>query len=72
MMAPEATRLIGYARVSTGGQSLDAQQADLKSGFLARFSQQKRINSPSLSRVCRAYMFARSCIGSGAQTNVSP
>jgi DNA invertase Pin-like site-specific DNA recombinase len=30
MRAPEASRLIGYARVSTGGQSLDAQEADLK------------------------------------------
>jgi DNA invertase Pin-like site-specific DNA recombinase len=32
MMVPKATGLmLGYARVSTDGQSLDAQEADLKS-----------------------------------------
>jgi hypothetical protein len=73
MMARKATGLmLGYVRVSTDGQSFDAQQADLKSGLLARFPQQKRTKSPALSRICRAHIFAPSRIGSGAQTNVGP
>ena len=43
MMAPKATGLmLGYARVSTDGQSLDAQQADLRSAGCTRIFAEKQ------------------------------
>ena len=43
MMAPKATGLmLGYARVSTDGQSLDAQQAVLRSAGCTRIFAEKQ------------------------------
>jgi len=43
MMVPKLTGLmLGYARVSTDGQSLDAQQADLRSAGCTRIFAEKQ------------------------------
>jgi DNA invertase Pin-like site-specific DNA recombinase len=43
MMVPKATGLmLGYARVSTDGQSLDAQEAELKSAGCTRIFAEKQ------------------------------